>query len=778
MKLQGFIVIFIIIILPIILVLSVYLHGQIDTIALQTQYDNALLNATYDSIMALERNTANENLSTVSDELRSMIEASTSIFMNSLSTSLGMSNASESFFRPYIPALLYTLYDGFYIYSPTMVPVISEQKEGEKRGVAKRDEQGRILYVAENGEETPYVDKAKKTIDYILKPYIYYNANYVDGDNFNISVNYSLDNYVTITGSIKDAYYSKSGYLIDPLIFGKNDGTGIYVKNGFDKVKYNIYDSSVNTEKEKFDNKYGDIIESIDSNKNLLDFNDEGLIEDICALNGIELKLVMKDRNNNDELIIIENNPWESFDGNEDTIKRVIESYNHYVQELPMDLLTESQKIEIENNKLMLEQEDELNEQAIDAICYYGKSYIFTKWVEDNLKDVNPHNHLNNVSADYVTTHLSNENTTKYIKMDKNIFNFQEYGGPEDDTSAFYNHRLEVIKSSIQYNLNSAISNYNAISEGNSGKDYNFEMPVLSDKEWEKVISNISMVSFFQGYPCKAKIYNNYAIVSSSSSEMMINPGNISNPRSNVINEEGIRVSNPGNLYFVVSGEANNEGGKYHRINCDELAESNQYLGFKSIDYVYDRYLAKGATKYDYDHKNLGCYNCIISGNYDNIAWKDLSNEKRRAYLIAVGKERYKLHKTTASVENSGFEVLPKNSIYESGTAVIDFSLSDNRKLSDIKSIEIVFGKTEIQLRKTLQLVELTMTLDGNERKVKLAANQSTNKTIVWDNLNLSSNSKTGAISLSTEATDIVNGTEKTYTLSTMEIKSIKIIYK
>ena len=30
--------------------------------------------------------------------------------------------------------------------------------------------------------------------------------------------------------------------------------------------------------------------------------------------------------------------------------------------------------------------------------------------------------------------------------------------------------------------------------------------------------------------------------------------------------------------------------------------------------------LAKGESIYEYDHKNFGCYDCIISGNYDSYS--------------------------------------------------------------------------------------------------------------------------------------------------------------
>ena len=124
MKLQGFTIIFALVAIPLILVLTYYIQLQVNTITLQNEYDSKLLDATYDAMSSFEINTANEDLSTVSDSLRTIIEASNNVFFNTLATNLGLSNASKSYVDPYIPAILYTMYDGYYISAPTQVPEI------------------------------------------------------------------------------------------------------------------------------------------------------------------------------------------------------------------------------------------------------------------------------------------------------------------------------------------------------------------------------------------------------------------------------------------------------------------------------------------------------------------------------------------------------------------------------------------------------------------------------------------------------------------------------
>ena len=68
------------------------------------------MDATYDAMSAFEINTANEQLSSVADSMRSIILASNNVFFNSLATNFGISNASKELIQPYVPAILYTMY--------------------------------------------------------------------------------------------------------------------------------------------------------------------------------------------------------------------------------------------------------------------------------------------------------------------------------------------------------------------------------------------------------------------------------------------------------------------------------------------------------------------------------------------------------------------------------------------------------------------------------------------------------------------------------------------
>lgn len=179
MKLQHLAIVFVIIILPITLVVSAYVQSQIDTITLQTTYSSKLQTATYDAIKAFQLNTINNKYSTVSDSKIRDIEASISTFYDSLGSELGASGYDEESLQQFIPAIVYTMYDGYYIYGK-------------------------------------YYNYYKGEYQYGLKPYIYYSCRYVKGTTDDFVVNYTLDNNITVYGKVNGSYTTKSGALINP----------------------------------------------------------------------------------------------------------------------------------------------------------------------------------------------------------------------------------------------------------------------------------------------------------------------------------------------------------------------------------------------------------------------------------------------------------------------------------------------------------------------------------------------------------------------------------
>ncbi len=177
MKLQHLAIIFVIIIVPISIVLSEYISFQTKTIKSQAEYDSILINSTYDALKAFELNTANNNYSTINNSKIRDIEASISTFYKSLATNFRTSGFAEDDLKEYTPAILFTLYDGYYIYSKYDDTQISGYKFG-------------------------------------LKPLMYYSCRYkTNSDDF--VVNYTLDNSITVIGKVGGQYVNKTGYLID-----------------------------------------------------------------------------------------------------------------------------------------------------------------------------------------------------------------------------------------------------------------------------------------------------------------------------------------------------------------------------------------------------------------------------------------------------------------------------------------------------------------------------------------------------------------------------------
>lgn len=172
MKLQGLAVIAIIIILPMTIILSSYSQSQIKTLQLQTQYDSKLQNATYDAIKAFQLNMSNSSTSDLANSKMRDIKASVNTFYNSLASHFNMVGYGKDVLQNYVPAIVYTLYDGYYIYSAYDNTLDAEDK-------------------FKNGESI-----------YGLKPYIYYSCRYKPNGNSDFVITYSLDSYITIQGII------------------------------------------------------------------------------------------------------------------------------------------------------------------------------------------------------------------------------------------------------------------------------------------------------------------------------------------------------------------------------------------------------------------------------------------------------------------------------------------------------------------------------------------------------------------------------------------------
>ena len=208
MKIQYLAVIFIIIVMPIIIVFSEYVNTQMDMIKTEQIYDSRLFASTHDSLSGFQINTINSTYYTPESRVNN-IEASVNTFFNSLVTSFNYDGNLSSVMKEYVPAVVYTMYDGYYIYSP-------------------------FQNTLTNIDLDTVDDDYKKSILNGVKPYVSYSCRYhYNGKEYVIT--YSLDNYIYVDIFDGNKHETQSGYLLngvskigdtyryDGIDFKKND---------------------------------------------------------------------------------------------------------------------------------------------------------------------------------------------------------------------------------------------------------------------------------------------------------------------------------------------------------------------------------------------------------------------------------------------------------------------------------------------------------------------------------------------------------------------------
>ena len=623
MKIQYLAVLFVLIIVPISIVMASYIQNQIDAIMLQTQYDKYLISATYDAVKAFQLNTTNNKYSSISDSKIRDIEAAVNTFYNTLNTSMLDYLSSAQDFRAYTPAILFTLYDGYYIYSAY---------DNVYESTGETDEEGKVNIQIDG-----------KDYQNGLKPYVYYSAKYklpIPGNQNNvIVVNYTLDNEITVYGDVGDGngYVTRSGYFINPK----------YVQNINEDAKTLTY--------------------------NGVTIEPEVLTEHLITIEDQERGITWED----DYRYIFYQNEKIYQDKNPDgTLKYegglpVIFWYDNYIKTYVND-------INIRNYA------NECGMKSTSAYDYYMEALDFSEWVIKYLGDIKQSDMLK--VEDGVTPIGNDQEYLAENTGDQNIFEASDTSDPMVSGSAFNNHRLGVIRKSIETNLNATISNYHTTTL------FDYAMPVLSDDDWYKILNNVSVVTFLQGMSIGFRYYNNYAVI------------------TNNINKEVVK---PENVYIVVEDNSGNR--EYHQPGCKELIEklangdvhlleentasSSEYVAsayptasfqMQSVKIsenqeedqnFYFQSRGKGYVKEEITGKKTltGCYSCIVNStaeydiydimegvdliDYDNktenggtgeISFRSTNSAYqaiRKAYLTALARERQDLYKTNFDLD-------------------------------------------------------------------------------------------------------------------------------
>ncbi len=630
MKLQQLAVIFVIIVLPISLVLAMYTDNNIDVLKKQAEYNDMLLTATNDAVKAYQMNTLRNGYSTVNDSKIRDISASVNSFFNSLASGMGSSGYKKEDLEPYIPALLYTLYDGYYLY-------------GDYQNVVTI-KNGKQNYSTQNSTEL--------TSKSGVKPFIYYTCEYTGSGKFDIIINYTLDNYITVMGTDADGnIVNKSGYLINPDTVNingtnltahgvaiepetlgeyivaidtvpKSDGTTgtEYVSREPEYFQYVYY----NNQKYYIDTKYVDNTSRKSSTYvgvNIFRLN-----------NNLRVYLTETEANGLAQFLGLGNYTQINTDNFKDN-----SAYNYY-----------------KNAK-------EFSEFFINL--FSGQNNI--KVITDTYNNQLNYTALNTETGEEVPIHTRAEyNISDVFDIKAND------NDPEAEDSLFNEHRMDVIISSIESNLLSIISNFNI--HNNSG--FEFSLPVLSEEDWYKITNNVTVVSFMQGLPIgNYKYYSNYSIVANTLNKEFVS-------RDSIIlreRETGVRNSD--------------KNGIYHNPRCLTLNNENSsnLVGYNIIDYQqqltsYDvvdpssHSTVQTLSYYYYPHSGSGAYECIIGKDEvlfttDNLilgtgfhsindAYEDEGTSEyegrkpseniRKAYITALAREKYNLYKVSDYFNN------------------------------------------------------------------------------------------------------------------------------
>lgn len=629
MRIQDLAIIFIIIILPISIVLGAYTQMQISTISLQTEYDMKLIAATSDAIKAFQINTANSSTSDIANSKIRDIEASVSTFKASIKSVFGMNGYSEDEMNEYIPALVYTMYDGFYIYS-------------------RFNNQNYLYEVDENGNVTNNpLDKNGENV-FGLKPYISYSVKYNPNSDLDIVITYSLDNYISIKGMVKvdgeKQYWDKSGYLIDGI---KKDASGKITYNGV-KIDKNVVLSEdlpaigslekgtykyvrYNGTKYYLDERNARVIYFL--NGNLMEINPtsdydkyKDMIEKGESLSE-ELPQIGTLARGNYKYIVYNGTKYYLDERN----TRIIYFLNGNLMEIKPKL--------DENIESSYKKYENMIENGESAYKFYDEANKFTQSVKNvlaNLTNKDAQDFIINSNGETIqTTVFSDE--TEYKIFDFNSDSSKPEKNIECRSSNFNQHRLAVIKNKIRTNLAIAITNFN------SAYNIEFQMPELTEEDWAKAMNNISLISFIQGIDIGGKTYNGYTIINNSESKEVVREENIY-----ILGNDGF-YHRIGDKYLL---EANNIGGN------SEYNSNVNASGRLNLDFNKQRaYTEDGSTVYYYPiSKYYASYNSIVNQNYwdkdyDNyndiyayVATKNVN--LRKAFYMALGRERYGMYKS------------------------------------------------------------------------------------------------------------------------------------
>lgn len=285
------------------------------------------------------------------------------------------------------------------------------------------------------------------------------------------------------------------------------------------------------------------------------------------------------------------------------------------------------------------------------AVKYYQEAAEFKdKMNEYGLMDLTPADAvaLNGTPINNVTDE-NGDSVYDFIDNNSKIFDFGNIKGIESPTSNFNQHRRAVIRYTIEKNLSIALNNYNEF-----GKNHDFRMPKLKETDWDKLLNNISLISFLQGLNIGGRIYNGYSIINN-------------NKNKEVVTEDSIYIA---------------DDTQYTRVTDKDLINDNLNNKIGVFNYDFERQTIEAdddddnvLTRYYYPKRQLGSYTGYVAQtntvDVDDIyTYLDDQQDLAKIYYTALGRERYSMYKSFRNPTNHKAKIIGNTQSAVGGSAI------------------------------------------------------------------------------------------------------------
>lgn len=678
MRIQNLAVIFVIIVLPMTLVLQAYIRNLTGVTNIEARYNEILMSSTYDAVRAYQMNTINNDYSGVNTSRQRDIKASVNSFFNSLATGLHKSGSTKAALNEYVPALLFNLYDGFYVYGPynNVASVITDNNgdcEPDGEGVARPDS---------GDNKIPYFNKNVLNTDntmYGVKPFTYYSCEYKGTSGtitYDITINYTLDNYIAVSGSIKSGsgepqQISGAGYYINGSKTSVVGTVEEFLNNSLKDTDLTVVNAAGVRIKAEPLGEYVSFYDRIQ----ILDDESPRIIPD---MNGAVYARYYKYINYNNTKYYYDDymNKANTSYSKSETTPPIFTIKNHCREYISLDQLItlanyEGWRSNTDNNTGDIIKRDKDN----IIVNEFASKIKDSAWADKYFKDVNPYYYYkkakgfseemnkylkyidltadsdgnikviknNSFNTKYTMTVRSGETVSNdsYIVSNyrnKKVFDYSDpENDPELDASSFNAHRMDVIAKTVESALIKTISSLNDYYGSNS---YIYEMPTISMKDWNSISNGITVAAFMQGVPIgNYKFFNNYCIIGNTTNKEFVSKDAIYvQPMYGEKDHSYVNLMNNGDVYkFNASNEDFGFAKKMTYMNFPKNY-STQCLGYNG-----------DPTKILMQH-NPKCGDILTSISKD----ENLIAYRRNDYLIESYEHSYEDYRIGPYYYNSG----------------------------------------------------------------------------------------------------------------------------